>query len=417
LLQQWGYKATPFIKLVFSELHFLDFQQLNQYNIDVWKPKEVTALELAYKFRLYPNEIQKQQIECTFGCCRFVYNHCLDERINAYKNSSKPVSCYEQIKEIVQLKKQNPWLCEADSTALQAAVENLDAAYKNFFRRIQAHAKKAGFPVFRSKKNSKQSYKSKCVGTNIKIIDDTHIQLPKLGRVKCVVTKHPEGRILSATVSRAASGKYFVSVCCTDVEISALPTTGENVGIDLGIKDLAVTNTGDKYPNAKNYIRNQKKLARLQRQLSRKPKGSKNRRKMCHKIAMLHERITNQRNNAIHNMTTDLVRKYDIICLEDLNVKDMMHRNLYAKFIADASWHEIRRQLEYKAKWYGKKVVIIDRFYPSSQLCSNCGYQNKKVRDLKIRKWVCLSCGSVHDRDINAAINIFTEGTRISVSV
>ena len=363
----------------------------------------------SYKFRLYPNLEQRIFFEKTFGCSRFIWNQMLADRIAHYEETGESLRNTP-----AQYKSQFPWLKEVDSLALANVQLNLNAAYKHFFQ------SGFGFPKFKSKKAS-QSYKTNSQKGLITILNGK-VKLPKVGWVKVKAHRQIKGVIKSATISKTATGKYFISILCEE-EILPLPKTDSNLGIDLGLENFAILSTGEKISNPKFFTSLSKKLAKEQKILSRrgllaKKKGvklseSSNYQKQKLKVARLHEKIAHQRKDFLHKLSTNLIKNHDVICIEDLASRNLMKNHHLARAIGDASWREFVRQLHYKAEWYGKKIVTISRWFPSSQLCSACGVNSGK-KALSIREWTCENCGTHHDRDINASLNILKEGLSLA---
>lgn len=304
------------------------------------------------------------------------------------------------------LKRDYEWLKEVDKFALTNAVFAMDNAYQRFFK---LHS---GYPRFRTKHNHRRSYTTSLSGTNIKVLfDQNKIQLPKLKLVKARLSRPFYGQIKNATVSQTPSGKYFVSIT-VETEHESLPSTGSMIGIDLGIKDLLITSDGEKYDNKQITKKYDSKLAREQRSLSRKVKGSNNYNKQRIRVALVHEKIHNTRVDYLHKISHKLISENQVIVSEDLAVSNMVKNHNLAKAISDCGWSELMRQLTYKAEWNSRRYIKIGRFVTSSQMCHVCGYVNPETKDLSIREWKCPKCDTVHDRDINAAINIFNEGVK-----
>ena len=354
----------------------------------------------AYKYRIYPTEEQKVYLNKTFGCARFIYNQMLGDRIKSYQENKDLDIRAIKYPTPAQYKKKYEWLKEVDSLALANAQMNLDKAYKNFFR-----DKSVGFPKFKSKKTNRFSYTTNNQNGTIRI-EGNYIKIPKLkSKIKIVLHRQFKGLIKSATISKTPSNQYYISIL-VDTENIQLPKNDNKIGIDLGLKEFAICSNGDRFANPKWLRKSEKRLIKLQRDLSRKTKGSNNRYKERLKVAKLHQKIANQRKDFLHKISTKIISENQVIVLEDLKVKNMLQNHKLAKAISEVSWSVFRTMLEYKASWNGREIIIAPSNYASSQLCSECGYKNTEVKNLALRNWVCPECGAEHDRDLNASINL-----------
>ena len=357
-------------------------------------------IKRAYKYRIYPNNEQKVFFAKCFGCARFFYNKSLSDMNEIYKSTGK----FKNITP-ASYKEDYPFLKEVDSLALSNAQLNRNTAFKGFF------SHKTGFPKFKSKRND-QSYTTNNQGSVKFSNNDRYITIPKCSRIR--IKKHRDfyGDIKSITVSMTTDNKYYISLLVEE-ENKPLKESNKIIGLDLGIKDLIVDSNGHKYKNHKYLTKSQNKLTKEQRKLSKMVKGSNNRNKQRIKVARLHKHIQNQRNDYLHKLSKKIIDENQIICIESLLVKEMMSDSKLARNISDVSWYRLVSMLLYKADWYNRKVIKVPSTYPSSQFCSKCSYKNSITRDLTIRKWTCPKCGSIHDRDINAAKNILSKGIEI----
>lgn len=362
-------------------------------------------MQKGIKFRIYPNRKQQNLINQTLGCCRLIYNKGLAMRNEAYENGNK-IGYTQTSAMLTELKKCEDFafLKVVDSIALQQSLRDLDRGFVNFFQKRAAH------PAFKTKHNRHQSYRTVNQEDNIRIVG-RYIKLPKLGFVK-IRQSMEVGKINNVTIEHTPTGKYF-AVLNVEFEPQPRPNNGGLIGIDVGIKEFYSDSNGNVVPNPKYLEKSMRKLIREQRKLSRKQKGSNNHNKQRVKVALVHEKITNQRNDFLQKQSTMLIRENQTICIEELKVRNMMRNHKLAQYIGSASWSKFFDMLAYKSIWYGNDVVKVPTMYPSSQTCSCCGYKNPLVKNLAVRVWECPDCHTVHNRDTNASINILTKGLQM----
>ena len=365
----------------------------------------------AYKFRIYPNDEQKVLFTKTFGCVRLVYNHWLDRKIKQYEVDKTSVTYTVCAKEMAEMKKieEYAFLKEVDSVSLQQSLRHLDTAFQNFFKQP-----KTGFPRFKSKKRNKNSYSTVCINGNI-TISNGYLKLPKIGQVRLKQHRQiPEDyKIKSVTVSQTPSGKYYASILCEYENQVQTAELKDFLGLDFSMKELYKDSNGNEPCYPRYYRQAEKRLKREQRKLSLMKKGSSNRNKQRIKVAKLHEKVANQRKDFLHKQSRQIANAYDCVCIENLDMKAMSQALNFGKSVSDNGWGMFIKFLQYKLEEKGKRLIKVDKFFASSQICSVCGYKNSETKNLSIKAWDCPKCGTHHDRDINAAINIKNEGIRL----
>ena len=382
----------------------------------------MTVVHKGIRVRLYPTEEQEVLINKTIGCCRFVHNQTLADCKQSYEQTQHFPSGKERSANLVPLKEEYEFLKEVDSTALQQSIRDLDSALNNFFKN-RSHF---GFPKFKSKHDLKQSYRTQYNGGNADIVDNKHLKLPKLGRVRTKRFDMPDVyKIFNITVEKTPTGKYYASICI-ETETQSLPKTGKQVGFDLGLIDLLIGSDGTRYERPKfayvfkdKLAKEQKKLSKMRTKLERANLNldeCKNYQKQKHKVAKLHEHVSNCAKDFNHKLSRKLVEEYDLLAFENLNVEGMKKNHKLAYSISDVRWSQLVNFIQYKCQWYEKKFVQVDRFYASSKICSECGtYHKDIVNSLSVREWICPDCGTHHDRDVNAAINILIKALSVGV--
>ena len=400
-------------------------------------------IEKGFKYRIQPNKTQQEQLETMFSAKRFVWNHFLKLNMERYEKKEPLIPYNKMSKLLTELKGNHPWLYQCEKSVLQNTLKDLASTYSRFDKGPKKYSKKTlekaartgkvltfydleGHPKFKSYRDLVQSCKMSWTGNNIEVKEkevqytssgkyrkqNCKIKLPKVKDVKIAYSRPYQGRLVSAVVTKESDGKFYVSLCCIEIDHEPNVATGSNVGIDMGLKAFYYTSDKEVAENPKYYRKYEKRMIKEQRKLSRRQKGGKNRNRQRVKVSRWHKRVRNCRRDFIHRLSTSLIKRYDQIYIEDLNVKGMIKNRRLAKSVADAGFSEFFRQLEYKGKWNYKLVRKVDRFYASSQICSECGHQSEQTKDLSVRIYQCGVCGLEIDRDFNAAINILKEGLR-----